>query len=260
VLPSGLLSANAVLNGGSGKVTLEGWVRVTGATTWGRIFDFGDGVGVEGKDYLMLSASIGTDVSNRRTELRNEDPGGGGITTVDHPTTGFNRMQHFAVTWDEATGQIVTYEDGLLKSSMTVDDKMSDISDVNCWLGRSNWTQDNDMQGDFDEFRVYDRILDTNEMALNIAVGTDNNFGSALAVRLFVTNTLQAGQSQCQRCSPTFRPSRMRTSRRRAASRCERATRWSFPTTPPACCTRWLPERQTSPSKSALSRRPFLSR
>jgi hypothetical protein len=193
--PAGLLSTNAALNGGSGKLTFEGWARVTGARNWGRIFDFGSTIASEGRDYFMLSASIGTDVNNRRTELRNEDPAGGGITTVDHATTGFNRNQHFTVTWDEQTGQIRVYEDGALKSQMTVDDRMSDINDVNCYLGRSNWSGDETMQGEFDEFRIYNRVLATNEIALNETIGPDNNLGRPLALRISVTNLLQVGQT-----------------------------------------------------------------
>src|SRR5205085_3295493 len=107
-LPNGLLSGNGALAGGSGKISLEGWVKVTAPQNWGRIFDFGDsafsevpgpGGGGEGRDYLMLSASIGSDVNNRRVELRNESPGGGGIRTVDHGTAGFNQVTHFVMTW-----------------------------------------------------------------------------------------------------------------------------------------------------------------
>ena len=36
---------------------------------------------------------------------------------------------------------------------------MSDINDVNVWLGRSNWTADQNTQGEYNEFRVYDRVL-----------------------------------------------------------------------------------------------------
>ena len=178
VLPGGLLSANAVLNGGSGQITFEGWVKVTGNPSWGRIFDFGSTINGEGRDYLMLSASVGTDVNNRRLELRNEDPGGGGIATIDHATTGFNREQHFAVTWDEATGQILVYEDGMQKSSLIVDDKMSDINDVNCYLGRSNWSGDSNMKGEFDEFRIYNRVLTAEDLAMNIALGPDFNLST----------------------------------------------------------------------------------
>jgi hypothetical protein len=205
-LPNGLLSTNSTANGGSGKLSLETWVKVTGARNWGRIFDFGSSIGGEvtgpggggeGRDYLMLSASIGTDVLNRRTELRNEDPGGGGIATVDHVTVGFTQMVHVIITWDEVTDQILTYENNALVSTLNVDDSMADINDVNVWLGRSNWTGDENMQGEFDEFRFYSRILSAEERAFNAAVGPDYNLGLPLALRIEVpTNFMHSGQSQ----------------------------------------------------------------
>ena len=193
-LPAGLLSSNAILRGGSGQVTFEGWTKVTGARNWGRIFDFGSSPGGVGGDYFMLSASVGTDVTQRRTEIRNEDPPLGlGQDTVDHFVTGFNRNQHYVVTWNDFTRQVVTYEDGIQVSSMVINDRMSDINDINCWLGRSNWTQDETMQGEIDEFRIYNRVLTAAEIAVNEVVGPDNNFGQPLALRTTQTNHVQLG-------------------------------------------------------------------
>lgn len=203
-LPNGLLSTNSTNNAGSGQLTLEGWVKVTGVHAWSRIFDFGDSAGAEvpgpggggeGLDYLMLSAMNGTDPNTRRTELRNNNPTGGGIFTVDHQTTTLNQDIHFAVTWDETTGEISTYYDGVRASTMTVPTPMSDIDDVNVWLGRSNWTGDENLQGEFDEFRVYDRVLTPAELVLNGQLGPDSTLGLPLAVRLDTTNTVQVGQN-----------------------------------------------------------------
>src|SRR5688572_925792 len=46
-LPNGLFSTNSTNNGGSGQVTVEGFVKVTGSRTWSRIFDFGSAGGAE---------------------------------------------------------------------------------------------------------------------------------------------------------------------------------------------------------------------
>jgi hypothetical protein len=90
-LPNGLLSANSTDNGGSGEVTFEGWVRVTGNRDSSRIFDFGStdvgggvggeligpGGGGQGLDYLYLSAQVGASTANRRVEVRNMDGAAG---------------------------------------------------------------------------------------------------------------------------------------------------------------------------------------
>jgi hypothetical protein len=112
----------------------------------------------------MYSVSNGTDTSNRRLELRNEDPAGGGITTVDNTTTTFNQDVHIVITWDEATGRLTTYENGRQVATTTTDDKMSDVNDVNVWLGRSNWTGDANAQGEYDEVRIYSHALTAAEV------------------------------------------------------------------------------------------------
>lgn len=207
-LPNGLLSTNAGANGGSRKMTLEGWVKVTGNHTWARIFDFGSsgvcctpggelpgpGGSGEGIDYLMYSAQVNNDLTVRRFELQNRDQGGLGNFTIDHPSAP-NHLDHFACTWDEASGRLNLYENGVLVSSVTTAAQMSDINDVNVWLGRSTWTGDQNLQGEFDEFRIYDRIISTNEIATDIAVGPDYAFGAPLAVRIAAASPLQFGQT-----------------------------------------------------------------
>ncbi|MBK8001913.1 MAG: hypothetical protein IPK15_25230 [Verrucomicrobia bacterium] len=79
-LPNGLVSANSANNGGSGQITVEGWVKVTGNQTWSRVFDFGNttagevtgpqaGIG-PGLGSLFYTAQIGADLDNHRTEVQ----------------------------------------------------------------------------------------------------------------------------------------------------------------------------------------------
>ena len=185
-LPNGLLSSNGVANAGSGGFSFESWVKVTGTNNWARIFDFGStgpaapnpteelfgpGGGGEGRDYLMYSAMNGTDVFNRRLELRNFDPVDAGIVTVDNPTTTINQDVHVVVTWDEATGRLTTFENGRQVATVVTDDKMSDVNDINVWLGRSNWTGDQNLQGEYDEVRLYSHVLTPGEVLGNNFAG-----------------------------------------------------------------------------------------
>lgn len=183
-LPNGILSSHGVLNGGSGKFSIELWFKETGVQNWGRIFDFGSsgtgsdtpevigpGGGNEGRDYFMYSASNGTDATLRRLELRNEDPGGGGITTVDNSTATLGKDTHVVVTWDEASGRMTVFENGTQVSTIVTDDKMSDINDVNVWLGRSNWTGDSNAQVDYQEVRIYDAVLSQRQVLGDLQAG-----------------------------------------------------------------------------------------
>jgi hypothetical protein len=185
-LPNGLVSINSTNKGGSGGFTFETWFRINGAQTWSRIFDFGSstsddgsgevqgpGGGGTGLDYFEYSAQIGDDVNNRRLELRNEDPAGGGIATFDSPTRSFGRDVHVVVTWDEKTGAVRLYEDGEAKGGLTTDDPMSDLNDVNVWLGRSNWSGDRNTQGEYDEARFYNYVLTPGQVLGDYLAGAD---------------------------------------------------------------------------------------
>lgn len=186
-LPNGLVSAHGAANGGSGQFTFETWLRITGTHNWSRVIDFGStttedgsgelfgpGLGGEGLDYLVYSAMIGTDVGNRRLEVRNDDPAGGGTATLDLPTATYNTDTHVVITWNEATEQVTLYENGLQRGVLTAPgDRLSDINDVNVWLGRSNWTADSNTQGEYDEARFYDVVLTPGQVLGNYYAGPD---------------------------------------------------------------------------------------
>ena len=139
-------------------------------------------------DYLLLSASIGTDTNSHRLEIRDEDPAGGEITTID--TTIEKELpaeSHYTVVYDadgaqtrDFLGQITgtgpalrLYYDGELVNEGETEIALSDINDVNNWLGRSNWTADANFEGTFDEFRIYDYALNQDEVLGSYESGPD---------------------------------------------------------------------------------------
>ncbi len=212
-LPNGLLSANGAANGGigSGKITLEGWTRVTGNQNWSRILDFGNssvgenpgpGGGGDGRDYLFLSAQEGGNVGRHVAVVREVDPLPDASTlnvetSVGYNVSNFGTEFHFVITWDEANGQVRVYENGTLAGSFSSVVPFNEIHDVNVWLGRSQWSGDNNMQGDFNEFRIYNRIITPEEIAFNRTIGPNNSFGTPLAVRIVVqTNLMLDGSTQ----------------------------------------------------------------
>lgn len=180
-LPNGLISSQTA-------VTIEGWVTIDSTDqNWGRIFDFGSsnltevngpGGGGNGTDYLLLSATRGGDYGLQRIEVRNEDPGGGGIYTFDSAAiTTVGTPIHFAVTWEDTgvgTSVINYWRDGVkLTSDAVVNSNLADLNDVNNWLGRSNWTADANVNATFDEFRIYDAALGEQQVTASMNSGPE---------------------------------------------------------------------------------------
>jgi hypothetical protein len=190
-LPNGLVSSLSSTTGGPGEITLEGWVQVTGRNFWIRFFDFGSGTSGEltdvggdatGQNYFMLAQP--NDYRDwAHVEVQNTGFGGGpGLPDAGSSSTrefglengnGVYGLKHFAVTWKESTGEIVVYENGIESTRFITDKKFNMVDDVNDWLGRSNWTPDQNLQGDYDEFRVYNHVLTPAEVINDFVAGPD---------------------------------------------------------------------------------------
>jgi hypothetical protein len=185
-LPNGIISALT-------DATFEAWYTIDSNINrnWSRIFDFGSttggeltgpgGGGGEGLDYIMYTPMRGTNIDTQRLESRNNDPlfgtGGsagtlGSVTTIDpeFDQTLDNEQYHVAVVFDADGGDdpgeatITLYIDGLLPPGAANNPaqtmvQLSNLNDVNNWIGRSNWTSDANFDGMLNEFRIYDRPL-----------------------------------------------------------------------------------------------------
>ena len=181
-LPNGLLSRHGAERGGSGEVTVEGWVRQNSAQRWARIFDFGStptgevaGLGGESflsSDSFMLTMQVDNDTRTRRGFLRNNDPVARGYV-LDYGSVSLGADLHFVVTWNESTGLAVFYENGFEVASLILPVRFTDITDYNMWLGRANYSQDQNLHGDFDEFRIYNRVLSAEEVQGSFVAGPD---------------------------------------------------------------------------------------
>jgi hypothetical protein len=209
-LPNGLVSSLATANGGSGEITLEGWVQVLGVNAWIRFFDFGSGTGGEltdiggdatGLNYFML-AQPNTFRDWAHVEIQNNGFGGGpgadGATVSATREFGLENgngaygLKHYAVTWNESTGEVIVYENGIESTRNVTDMKFNYVDDVNDWLGRSNWTPDQNLAGDYDEFRVYNHALTAAEVFNDYVAGPDAvavEPGTLQALHLNLTKT-----------------------------------------------------------------------
>ncbi|HLP78068.1 MAG TPA: glycosyl hydrolase [Candidatus Paceibacterota bacterium] len=196
-LPNGLLSSQSVSNGGTGKITLEGWVSVNGQRTWPRLFDIGNtsigevtaiGGSFSGANYFMLAQN-----SSYRDwgtcEIKNDGYNGGpNVATTRHfgmanDNSGGFGLTHYAVTWDEATGEVIVYENGIASTRYVTTTKFNGINDVNFWLGRSMWSGDQNLLGSYDEFRIYGQVLTPAQVWKSFQSGPDTVASSGGALQ-----------------------------------------------------------------------------
>ncbi|MFP6906668.1 MAG: LamG domain-containing protein, partial [Verrucomicrobiota bacterium] len=137
-------------------------------------------------------------MTRKRLQFLNNDPVGGGVGLnqyTDLRSYDENQEYHFAITWDESSGDVRIYENGLETAGMNTTMQIGQLNDVNNWLGRSNWTADSNLQGDFDEVRIYDRVLSAEEVQGSFIAGPDlvdttgQGRGALLAIRAEVAFT-----------------------------------------------------------------------
>ena len=184
-LPDDLIS-------GLNDATFEAWLTWGGGNNWQRIFDFGNSNGGEdmplivpgttsstysGTTYIFLTANAASD-SNRGLDS--------GIR-VAYSLDGVSKEEvcfgseglpkgvptHVAVVVDSKAQKIALYQDGLLIDKCDLLGRLSDIDDVNNWLGRSNFTADVDLAASYDEFRIYTAALTPEQIADSFKFGPD---------------------------------------------------------------------------------------
>ncbi|MES2572535.1 MAG: LamG-like jellyroll fold domain-containing protein [Verrucomicrobiota bacterium] len=177
-LPNGIASGK--FNGGNPyeSATYETWVTIQSNQNWSRIMDFGTGNegektapggGQNGTDYIFLSANTGGDPNIRLD--RAATVGGGGRTTEGNNS--LNQVLHMVMTYDAPNHEWKWYRNGTLMEGFDSTAGPATLDDVNNWLGRSQWNGDANLDGVFDEFRIYDFALSQEEVAGNFAQGAD---------------------------------------------------------------------------------------
>jgi len=167
-LPNGLIS-------GLTNATFEVWLTWEGGKDWQRIFDFGeDSSGVEdarsiGRSYLFLSPHGSGDFMRavyKNAMIRE-------VIIDVRPALPPATPAHLAVVFDDRNNQMTVYVNGIASGSAELDGKLSQIHDVNDWLGRSQFAADSPFTGQLDEFRIYDVALTEGEIQKSGDAGPD---------------------------------------------------------------------------------------
>ncbi|MCP5542677.1 MAG: PQQ-dependent sugar dehydrogenase [Akkermansiaceae bacterium] len=194
-LPNGILSSRT-------DATVEIWATPLGSRQWQRIFDFGNmegagdgagetgewtgtlttapGAGIRASDEFALTFNVNNDLNSQRLYGRLNYNGPGQVnlySEIANATTAGQRY-HYVVTFEDGVGAAgggreTWFRDGVQIASLDVPFHLSDLDDVNNWIGRSQFTNDWLSYASFDEVRLYDHVLGISEITANLAAGPD---------------------------------------------------------------------------------------
>lgn len=188
-LPNGIISSHT-------NLTVEIWASYLSTKNWHRLFDFGrtvqagDGAGAPG-EWTGISAPGATEASDgimlalqhdRResNKQRLEATLNGVATTLDTTLASTTGVQyHYVVTYESGVGGFPTggrftwYRDGTVAGSIDVSYPLSEIEDVNNWLGRSQDSALSNSHISYNEVRIYDNALTPAEVAASYQSGPE---------------------------------------------------------------------------------------
>lgn len=172
-LPNGLLSSLT-------DATIEIWLEWDGGNGWQRIFDFGSSSAGEdaqenGVTYLFVTPQ------NSTTDLIRvafSTDGNANETSADAAISlPIGVETHLAVVVDDTNNLLSLYLDGAVSGApVAFSGHLSGLMDVNNWIGRSQFQQDDELGGAVDELRIYDAALTDEQIALSASSGPDPIF------------------------------------------------------------------------------------
>ncbi len=171
-LPNGLLSSLT-------NATIETWVTWGGGDSWQRIFDFGDSTAAmpennqaDGNTYLFLTPRSGSNVVSLGFSLT-------GVAQEFHVPGSAplaQTLSQVVAVADDTGNKLLLYVNGVKLSERAWTESLAKINDVNSWLGRSQYQNDNELNAVFHEFRIYDVALTAPQVTAAFNAGPDPQF------------------------------------------------------------------------------------
>ncbi len=138
------------------EITVVAWTTWKGVPAWERVFDFGSSLPgrMGGVSYLCMMSKTGF--------FNQTKPGLGGeikvpgFETVTLASTEDMTRRPSQVAFSFKGGERASiYLNGVRLATQATAIKLSDIDDVNNWIGRSQYGSNTDYEGSYDELRIY---------------------------------------------------------------------------------------------------------
>ncbi len=157
-LPNGLISNLE-------EATLSVWVATVTSAAFLRILDFGvgsdgedpaEGMGTVGTQFIALTPASSFFPPKLAAMVTNSELGHEFIAPTDVVLDG--SMRHIVLTI-RSGNDMALFVDGTLRSRVPIAAHLSEIQDVNNWLGRSQFDADPYFAGTYDDVRIYDTAL-----------------------------------------------------------------------------------------------------
>lgn len=157
------------------EATLEAWVTWAGGAAWQRIFDFGeDDTGVDGSRNGVPRSYIFLSCNPRPRFAFKQPPSQGSEILMTGPTAvPSGQLTQLAVVISETQQRASLFVNGLEVASTHFAATLTDVYDVNNWLGRSQFLSDPGFEGSFTEFRIYGSALSPTQVAASFDAGPD---------------------------------------------------------------------------------------
>jgi hypothetical protein len=184
--------------------TFETWVNWAGpvasdgtGSPWQRVFDFGEGAtgvageqatgGANARSYLFLTPQTAPRSAAEMPATRvafqvpHDQQSVDLETVVNTSPLPVGIDTQVGVLIDASNHKMSLFVNGVIAGAvdLTQDDPLSYVYDINDWLGRSQFAQDDGFSGTFLEFRIYDSALTPAQVEMSYAAGPDAALGSA---------------------------------------------------------------------------------
>jgi hypothetical protein len=152
------------------NMSIETWSTQHSSQNWSRVFS----VGSSTNNVFHMSFSRGTNINqneirwNAAADIMLQDVGGA-------PTNPIDEQVHWVLSVNDVGGpngetQITIFKNGEEVGSETTTNDLSGLDDSDFFLGRSQWG-DNTANASWDEFRIYDGLLTSEQIKSNAESG-----------------------------------------------------------------------------------------